>query len=139
MTEGYAKVDAKLDKLMKSIDLLFSKIENLNITQQQMQVKLDINSKVVDLSMREQQVMAQQLDATGKVVAKLTMGHVEMDDPEQGGSPTRSTATYNRQHLPRQDHQTFGEPHYHCYTPGGRPYGHVPIVHKNSMLKMQFP
>lgn len=76
MAEGYAKTDAKLDKLMESVDLLFSKMEDLTITQQQMQVKLDINSKAVDLSMREQQLMAQQLEAIGQAVAKLTLEHM---------------------------------------------------------------
>lgn len=101
MAEGYAKTDAKLDKLMESVDLLFSKMEDLTITQQQMQVKLDINSKAVDLSMREQQLMAQQLEAIGQAVAKLTLEQMGKDDPEQGGSSTPSAAAYHRQNYHR--------------------------------------
>lgn len=66
MAEGYSKADAKLDKLIESVDVLFAKLEDLSVAQTQMQVKLDINSKAVDLSMREQQLLAQQLELLGK-------------------------------------------------------------------------
>lgn len=136
MAEGATKADAKLDRLMQSVDLLFSKIEDLHITQQQMQVKLDVNSKAVDLSMREQQVLAQQLEATGQAVAKLTVDQLRKDDQDNEYSPPPSTNTAHRQNHYQQDHSAFGEPHYHRAATSGHPFGHNVAAHRNSLPKM---
>jgi hypothetical protein len=53
MEENEEKIEAKFDKMMDSIDMLFNKMENIHFAQQQKQVKLDINTKAVDQSNRE--------------------------------------------------------------------------------------
>ena len=68
--------DERWDQLQESLDLLFAKVSTLNKNQHQIRAQLDLNSKVVDQSVRDQLVLVKQNAETGHVVAQLQLGKI---------------------------------------------------------------
>ncbi|CAN6253106.1 unnamed protein product [Urochloa humidicola] len=85
MSQAESKNDERWDYMQESIDLLFAKVGRVETQQDQMREQLDLNSKVVDQTVRDQIVLAKQLAETGRVVAELRLsrdkGHNLMKNP----------------------------------------------------------
>jgi hypothetical protein len=54
------------DKLNASLDLLFTRVDEINLNQQQVIAKLNINTKAVGQLAQHQQAMAKQIAETGR-------------------------------------------------------------------------
>jgi hypothetical protein len=137
MEENEEKIEAKFDKMMDSIDMLFNKMENIHFAQQQKQVKLDINTKAVDQSMRDQQVMAKHIDETGKVVARLTLdrGHGDrgfLSGDSGPASPHESQQFYSKSR--EGEENPFSRPQF-----GQRAKDPCGAVSKPALPKLHFP
>lgn len=57
--------DEKLDKLKERLDLLLARVMEI-ATQQQLPAQMDLNSQAVQQALRDQQLMVEQIEATGK-------------------------------------------------------------------------
>lgn len=59
------------------LDCLLSKVDNLAARVDQLQVQVHLNSDVLNQVVSDQHVLAEQMDATGKAVAKLTLEQMD--------------------------------------------------------------
>jgi len=71
MHSSQERVDAKLDRLVESVDLLFARVGDLHHSQQKMQEHVDLTTMAVDQLVRDQIGMTQQLDATACAVERM--------------------------------------------------------------------
>ena len=65
MAEEAEKEGNKLDQILESIDLLFTRVTDIGLTQQRMRTQLELNTQAVDLQTAEQKLMARQIAETG--------------------------------------------------------------------------
>jgi hypothetical protein len=73
MTEEAEKENTKLDQIMESLDLLFERVTDVGIQQQNMKIQIEKTTQTVAQQTTEQQRMAQQNAETGRAMAKLTL------------------------------------------------------------------
>lgn len=64
MEEKVAKDDAKWDEVMEHLDLLFARVGDIDQHQHKMEARFDLSSKVIQQMLRDQQIMAKQIDLT---------------------------------------------------------------------------
>ena len=53
MAEDAEKEGAKLDQILDSIDMLFTRVTDIGLTQQKMRAQLDLNTQAVDMQTAE--------------------------------------------------------------------------------------
>ena len=63
----------------ESIDLLFTRMGDIQRAQDKLQVNQDMGAKAMEQVLRVQSVLAKQMEATGKAVAHLTLDR-EVED-----------------------------------------------------------
>jgi hypothetical protein len=73
--------------MMESIDLLFTKVTDMESHQNKMDAKMDMSNKVLEQMIKDQEKLSTQIAATGQAVADLRMKHRDMEGPS---SPTFS-------------------------------------------------
>lgn len=104
MDEQAGKDVARWDTVMGSLDLLFAKVGAIDENQQKMEAKFDLSTGVIEQMIKDQQLMAKQIEAIGQAVAHLTLNQHRRRDPSPP-SPTSSEATmenpfHNTRRLP---------------------------------------
>ena len=67
--------DDHWSRITKSIDLLFSRVADIDRTQQHMASQLDLSTKVMDQVLQDQQTLAKQMEVTSTMVARLAEHH----------------------------------------------------------------
>lgn len=65
---------------MDNFDLLFTRMTDMGITQQELKTQMELNKAKVDKCSKDQQFIAQQVQANGQVVAQLTLRQFEEED-----------------------------------------------------------
>jgi hypothetical protein len=73
----------------ESIDLLFTRLGDISQAQEQMKVNQELGTRALEQVLRDQSVLAKQLEATGQAVAKLTLDQMGDDDSETMSIHTR--------------------------------------------------
>lgn len=104
--------------MLKSLDLLFERVAEVKLTQQQMQANLDLNTKAIDQVMRDKDIMAKQVEDTGKVVAQLRLEHMVEEDLGAASRGSSTSTTPPRRRRPVQHPHRHGEPPPNCSTFG---------------------
>jgi hypothetical protein len=117
-----------------TLDLLSAKVEEIERNQHKEDTKTDVTSKIIDQLLKDQQLMAKQIENTGKTVAQLRLDFMNQTD-HQPPSPTDSDTTQDNPfytHVGNSSQYNTKS----AYTPksaGDR--GHL----RNFMPKMNFP
>jgi uncharacterized phage infection (PIP) family protein YhgE len=80
MAEEADKENTKLDQILESLDLLFERVQDVGVQQQQMKQQLEMTTSTVNQHAAEQQLMAKQLAETDRAVAQLTINQLRFED-----------------------------------------------------------
>jgi hypothetical protein len=67
----------------ESIDLLFAQMGDIGRAQEEMKVTQELGTKALEQVLRDQSLLAKQLELTGQAVAKLTLEHIRQEDEEE--------------------------------------------------------
>ena len=112
MSVADRKQDERWETIQESLDLLFAKMSTVEQNQHQMREQLNLNSTVIDQSVRDQLTLAKQLAETGNVVAQLRLN--KRDDPiydEVPGSPKSDRSVADEFFTQHDRHCRDPEPH----------------------------
>jgi hypothetical protein len=76
--------DVKIDddrwvKVQESLDLLFAQVESIYSTQQQMAAQLNLTTKTMQQTTKDQFLLAKQMQTTGDAVGRLTAWQFKME------------------------------------------------------------
>jgi len=115
--------DDRWSRMTESIDLLFSRVADIDRTQQHMASQLDLSTKVMDQVLQDQHTLAKQMEVTSTVVARLAEHH-----HHQSSAPGRSDPSAS-QEVPHT--RTMHTNHRHQGESSGSSRPYVP--------KMSFP
>ena len=63
----------KLDQILESVDMLFTRVTDIGIAQQKMCAHLELNTQAIDMQTAEQKLMARQIGEAGQAIAQLRM------------------------------------------------------------------
>lgn len=77
---------------MQNLDLLFTKVAEIDRNQMKMDTRCDVSAKVMEQILLDQQTLAKQLEATSQAVAKLTLNQMDRKLKEPA-SPTSSDSS----------------------------------------------
>jgi hypothetical protein len=123
---------SRWETMEESIDLLFSKVGEIDKTQQQMSNQIDISAQILVSVVKDQVMLAGQLDATGQAVARLTLDRPPVEEVPR---PTRPSVRMPQMGELSSHEDTYGHPH-HPGAQGGRAGNNLFQQH---LPKMSFP
>lgn len=86
------RVEERWDQVMASLDLLFAKVEEVEVNQQKTDTRVEMSTKVMEQMLKDQQLLAKQMEVTGQAVAKLTLA--QMENQRALDSPTSSENSF---------------------------------------------
>lgn len=134
MEEKVKRDKDRSDQVMESLDLLFSKVGEIDTFPQKVEAQVDMSTQVMEQLLKDQQMLAKQMEATGQAVAKLTMDQMDRRQKEPL-SPTSSEASVEQHfhHVPK-GRQEF-RPHFHQQR---KEFGER-SSNRNMVPKMAFP
>jgi hypothetical protein len=91
MDEKEQRDEERWNQMSESMEMLFTKVAEIDANQQKMDTRFDMTTKVLEQMLKDQQLMVKQIENTGKAVAQLTIAQMEsrIDPP----SPTSSEAS----------------------------------------------
>jgi len=89
------------DRVAENFELLFTRVDDILSTQIRLETQYDMTNKVVEQMMKDQQILAKQIETTGAAVARMTLDSARRPDREPP-SPTDSV-------MPQEDTSTGGE------------------------------
>jgi hypothetical protein len=136
--EETAKTDeARWDSVMDTVDLLFTKVKDLDTNEQRFKVKHDVSQKILEQLLKDQQILSKQMEETGKVVAQLRLQQMKSSE-EEPPSPTDSEDTVDNPFANHRPRPTGNRKHFQ----GGnsdRPQGVEKLGNRGFLPKMNFP
>ena len=92
MEQAAVRDQASWDQVANNFDLLFSRVDDILDTQIKLEAQYDMTNKVVEQMMKDQQLLAKQIENTGQAVARLTLDSTRRPFREPD-SPTASEAS----------------------------------------------
>jgi hypothetical protein len=116
----------------ESIDLLFSMVGEIDKTQQLMSNQIDISAQILVSVVKDQVMLARQLDAIRQAVARLTLDRPPVEEVPR---PSRPSVRMPQMGELSSDEDTYGHPH-HPGAQGGRAGNNLFQQH---LPKMSFP
>src|SRR6185312_8796687 len=93
MAEDAEKEGAKLDQILDSIDMLFTRVTDIGLTQQKMRAQLDLNTQAVDMQTAEQKIMAKQIAEARQAIAQLRIDQMSSRGTPSSDSDSISSAS----------------------------------------------
>jgi len=109
MAEEAEKEGNKLDQILESIDLLFTRVTDIGLTQQRMRTQLELTTQAVDLQTAEQKLTARQIAETGQVVAQMRLNQrTRPSSPSSDSDSIPSEEVDNHQHEELHGERTRG-------------------------------
>lgn len=78
--------------VMSNLDILFSKVDEIDKIQQRLEATFDMSTKVVEQMLKDQQTMVKKIENIGQARAQLTLQQMCAKD-DQPVSPTSSDST----------------------------------------------
>lgn len=91
------KDDEKWVEVMEHLDLLFSRVGDIDNNQQKLEAQAGITTKVIEQMLQDQQMMAKQIEAMGKAVAQLTLNQNNRP-PSPASSDTSEDLRFAQHH-----------------------------------------
>jgi hypothetical protein len=92
MEQAAVRDQASWDQVANNFDLLFSRVDDILGTQIKLEAQYDMTNKVVEQMMKDQQLLAKQIENTGQAVGRLTLDSTRRPFREPD-SPTASKAS----------------------------------------------
>ena len=92
MEQAAVRDQASWDQVANNFDPLFSRVDDILDTQINLEAQYDMTNKVVEQMMKDQQLLAKQIENTGQAVARLTLDSTRRPFREPD-SPTASEAS----------------------------------------------
>ena len=92
MEQAALRAQDRWDQVANNFDLLFARVDDILGSQIKLEAQYDMTTKVVEQMMKDQQVLAQQIELTGQAVARLTLNSTRPPVGEPP-SPTISDAS----------------------------------------------
>jgi hypothetical protein len=139
MEEWEKKHDARWEQVMENTDMLFSQVGDISNHQQKMQEQMNMNTKVVEQMLRDQEVLAKQIQATGQAVARLTLNQAKY----QGKQPLSPTSSVTSQEdNPFHTRGQCTRPKSHPQKSAGHNTGHPSTGYQQKKIqvpKLNFP
>jgi len=89
MEQAAERDQARWDQVDNNFDLLFARMEDILGTQIKLEAQQDLTTKVVEQMMKDQQILAKQIENTGQAVARMTLDATRRPHREPP-SPTAS-------------------------------------------------
>jgi len=102
--EAARREDARWDEVSENFDLLFSRVEVIDANQHRLEAQMNLGNKVMEQILKDQQLLAKQIEITGQAVARLTLDRPPPHEDDDPPSPTLSHAS--RHHLRRPTGQS---------------------------------
>ncbi|KAJ1265605.1 hypothetical protein BS78_08G089100 [Paspalum vaginatum] len=131
MAENTAQDNVHWEQLMENFDLLFSRVNDIGISQQS-KAQIEFHANKVDKNYQEQQLLAQQVTATGKTVANLILSQQNAD--------TRSVASLvQEEENPFHDQYKVGTSKSVPHRESKQPLSHVKHNSQHHSDSEQFP
>ena len=69
MEQSALRAQERWDQVADNFDLLFARVDDILGTQIKLEAQYDMTTKVIEQMMKDQQVLAQQVEITGQAVA----------------------------------------------------------------------
>lgn len=80
MLKNIDEEKTKWDQVMENFDLLYARINDMGITQQELKTQIQLNNTKVEQCSKDQKFIAQQVQANGQAVAQLTLRQFEEEN-----------------------------------------------------------
>lgn len=106
---------------MQSLDLLFARVEDIDKTQHQIQVKQELGARTMEQLIKDQAMLARRMEATEKAVAHMRMDQFvadhtdassgEFEGPQQHRRDGRQHQPPPRREIPHTNRTTHGHHH----------------------------
>jgi hypothetical protein len=132
------KEDAHWESIMESLDLLFTRMDDVERTQQKLQINQDAATAALQQVLKDQATLTQQIQATGQAVAKLQLDRNQEDDSD---TSSLDSIPHSMQPRPRQPHpHRSGENFHNPFHRGSTANQHsASNSHRPHLPKMTFP
>lgn len=89
MEEKFGRDDDRWDTVMENLDLLFSRVGEIDKGQQRLEAQVGLSGQVMEQMLKDQQHLAKHMDITDQAVAQLTL--LQKESPaDPSPSPTIS-------------------------------------------------
>ena len=93
MGEAAHHDDERWDEVSENFDLLLSRVELLRTNQTRLEAQMDLGNKIMLQMLKDQQLLAKQIEISGKGVARLTLDRAPIPEEDDPPSPTLSHAS----------------------------------------------
>ena len=93
MEEHFTQEDERWKKVNLNFDLLFARVDSMGAHQQRMEAQMDLGNKVMEQMLKDQQLLAKQIEITRQAVARLTLDRGPMHEDDDPSSLTLSQAS----------------------------------------------
>lgn len=90
MDEDALREDRRWDRVSENFDMLFSRVEVIGANQHRLEAQMNLGNKVMEQILKDQQLLAKQIEVTGDAVARLTLDRSPVQEEEEPPSPTLS-------------------------------------------------
>lgn len=84
MSQSKNDDQSRWDQLLDNFNLLFNRMTDMGITQQELKTQIELSNAKVDQCAKDQQFISKQVQANGQAVAQLTMRQFEEDNKSAG-------------------------------------------------------
>jgi hypothetical protein len=115
MESAEQREESRWRHVTESIDLLFAKVGDVQHVQETMQVTQEMGVSAMEQVLKDQAILAKQIESTGQAVAKLTLDRMQ-DDLDDGASE-HSEFTYSASTSVPQAISTTAETRRNTYSP----------------------
>ncbi|XP_025794561.1 uncharacterized protein LOC112875079 isoform X1 [Panicum hallii] len=96
MTSLEERDSACWDQVFESIDLLYAKVGEMDTTQQRMSTQMDLGNQVMEQILKDQQTLAQQMEATRQAIARFSQNVPSQPDPHHHQRPVVDPPPHRR-------------------------------------------
>ena len=87
MDEDALREDRRWDRVSENFDLLFSRVEVIGANQHRLEAQMNLGNKVMEQILKDQQLLAKQIEVTGDVVARLMLDRSPVQEEEEPPVP----------------------------------------------------
>ena len=73
MEERFTQDDERWEQVNLNFDLLFARVDSMGTNQQRLEAQMDSGNKVMKQLLRDEQLLANQIELTGEAVAQISL------------------------------------------------------------------
>ena len=97
MDDLFQQEDERWTQVNENFDLLFARVASIGINQERLESQMNLGNQVMEQMLKDQQILAKQIELTGEAVARITLNRPQPQEPaDPPPSPTRSHSSLDR-------------------------------------------